>query len=226
MKSSAFAICLFVSSMIAGSACASSASSASQFTQSATRMVNPSQITEINQGVHLSLLGDGKGNYLYQPWAQPLEAVRVHQEVCRKYGRTAAMDIAVTLSPNTDFVFPCESPAPKKVTPSFDQSCYANATMSGPSAVIQGVQDIFEGEALLEKDNRPGSTTGSLAVSVGGMCATTIHGELIGPAGASRNLFLPIGCTMPSIGLFNSAAIASVCEVSDVSNHSFTVIPN
>lgn len=78
------------------------------------------------------------------------------------------MDVSVTLSPDTDFVFPCESPTSKKITPSFDQSCYANATMSGPSAVIQGVQDIFEGEALLEKDNRPGSTTGSLAVSVGG----------------------------------------------------------
>lgn len=189
------------------------------------RIIKSDSLDALQNGVRLELLSDGSGSLLFQPWSQTPEVIQVHRDVCRSFGRTPATDVSVTLGTDVEFAFPCESEiTPLQATPR-TQPCHASATMSGPGAVIQGVQDIFEGEALLEKDGRWGSVSGSLAVTVAGLCATTIHAEVIGGAGASRNLHLPIGCTLQSPGLFNSAATAAICEESDVSTHSFTVIP-
>ena len=195
------------------------------FIQQAHRIIQSDSLDVLQSAVRLELLSDGSGSFLFQPWSQTPQVVQVHRDVCRSFGRIPAMDVSVTLGPDVDFAFPCESAIrPVQAAPR-TQPCHASATMSGPGAVIQGVQDIFEGEALLEKDGRWGSVSGSLAVTVAGLCATTIHAEVIGGAGASRSLHLPIGCTLPSPGLFNSAATAAICEESDVSTHSFTVIP-
>ncbi len=193
-----------------------------------TRIVRASHALDVQGNIELSLHKLEDGRWLYQPWSQNSSAMKAHQDVCKSYGRDAATDVSVTLDQDVEFAFPCESKewiANSSISPKA-QGCHASAQMTGPTAVIQGVLDVFEGEALLEKDNRPGSVTGSLAVSVAGQCGTTIHAEILGGEGASRSLFLPIGCAIGSIGQYAALAVATVCNEWNTYDHPFTVLPN
>lgn len=192
------------------------------------RPIQSSHAFDLNGQTTLILEEMDNGRLRYRPEVQSAHTLSTHKTVCSSYGMSAAIDVVAEFDSDVDFVFACDALRidTAKIEQTRAQGCHASATMVGPNAVIQGVMDVFEGEALLEKDDRPGSVSGTLAVSVAGMCGTTISAEVIGGAGASRNLFLPIGCTLNSTGVYSALATASICGYWDTSSHQFTVIPN